>query len=62
MKEELSVSGSDEEVDDHPEVDSDDDLSDGDKHTHEEVIISRSKFFTKSDEVSARLKKTRPHL
>ncbi|KAL2932123.1 P-loop NTPase domain-containing protein LPA1-like protein 1 [Bienertia sinuspersici] len=39
VKEELSVSGSDEEVDDHPEIDSDEDLSDGDKHTREEVFI-----------------------
>lgn len=38
LKEELSVHGSDEEVDDPPEVDSDDDLSDdGDNHDHEEV-------------------------
>lgn len=43
VKEEHSVSGSDEEVDDPPEVDSDEDLSDGGKHTHEEV--SRTKAF-----------------
>lgn len=39
VKEELSVSGSDEEVDDPFEADSDEDLSDYDKHTHEEVFI-----------------------
>jgi hypothetical protein len=34
------VNGSDEEVDDPPEVDSDEDLSDDDdKHDHEEVCI-----------------------
>jgi len=37
LKEELSVSVSDEEGDDPPEADSDDDISD--QHTHEEVII-----------------------
>lgn len=31
------MSGSDGEVDDPPEMESDEDLSDGDKHTHEEV-------------------------
>lgn len=35
--EELSVHGSDEEVDEPPEVDSDEDLSDGEKQLHEEV-------------------------
>ena len=40
LKEELSVHGSDEEVDDPPEVGSDDDLSDdGDKEVDEEVWI-----------------------
>jgi hypothetical protein len=35
------VNGSDEEVDDPPEVDSDEDLSDDDdKHDHEEVCVS----------------------
>ena len=40
LKEEQSVFGSDEEVDDPPEVDSDEDLSDdGNKQIHEEVRI-----------------------
>jgi hypothetical protein len=35
------VNGSDEEVEDPPEVDSDEDLSDDDdKHDHEEVCVS----------------------
>lgn len=50
LKEELSVSGSDEEVDDPPEVDSDEDLSDGDQHTHEEMEGSVDEESTKSDE------------
>lgn len=38
LKEENSVYGSDEEVDDQPEVDTDEDFSDdGDKEVHEEV-------------------------
>ena len=38
LKEELSVDGSDEEVDDQPEAGSDEDFSDdGDKHLAEEV-------------------------
>ncbi|XVE79799.1 hypothetical protein DITRI_Ditri14bG0084900 [Diplodiscus trichospermus] len=49
-KEENSVYGSDEEVDDPPEVDSDDDFSDGDdKQVHEEVG-SVDEGSTKSDE------------
>ncbi|XP_021660950.2 P-loop NTPase domain-containing protein LPA1 homolog 1 isoform X2 [Hevea brasiliensis] len=50
LKEEHSVHGSDEEVDDPPEVDSDEDYSDdGDKHVHEE-IGSVDEESTKSDE------------
>ncbi|XP_022732006.1 P-loop NTPase domain-containing protein LPA1 homolog 1-like isoform X2 [Durio zibethinus] len=50
LKEENSVHGSDEEVDDPPEVDSDEDLSDdGDKQVHEEVG-SVDEGSTKSDE------------
>lgn len=50
LKEELSVSGSDGEVDDPPEMESDEDLSDGDKHTHEEIEGSVDEESTKSDE------------
>ncbi|XP_021766459.1 P-loop NTPase domain-containing protein LPA1 homolog 2-like [Chenopodium quinoa] len=50
LKEELSVSGSDEEVDDPPEMDSDEDLSDGEKHTQEEMEGSVDEGSTKSDE------------
>lgn len=50
LKEEQSVHGSDEEVDDPPEVDSDEDFSDeGDEHIHEE-IGSVDEESTKSDE------------
>ncbi|GAV62630.1 AAA_17 domain-containing protein [Cephalotus follicularis] len=50
LKEEHSVHGSDEEVDDPPEVDSDEDISyDGDKNVHEE-IGSVDEESTKSDE------------
>ncbi|KAG8644634.1 hypothetical protein MANES_11G149400v8 [Manihot esculenta] len=50
LKEEQSVHGSDEEVDDPPEVDSDEDYSDdGDEHVHEE-IGSVDEESTKSDE------------
>ncbi|KAF5744735.1 hypothetical protein HS088_TW07G00314 [Tripterygium wilfordii] len=50
LMEELSVHGSDEEVDDPPEADSDDDLSDDhDKHVHDEVG-SVDEESTKSDE------------
>ncbi|KAF2292169.1 hypothetical protein GH714_014748 [Hevea brasiliensis] len=50
LKEEHSVHGSDEEVDDPPEVDSDEDYSDdGDKHVQEE-IGSVDEESTKSDE------------
>ncbi|KAL2328576.1 hypothetical protein Fmac_022003 [Flemingia macrophylla] len=50
LKEDFSVHGSDEEIDDQPEVGSDEDLSDdGDKHVHEEVG-SVDEESTKSDE------------
>ncbi|XP_052187642.1 P-loop NTPase domain-containing protein LPA1 homolog 2-like isoform X2 [Diospyros lotus] len=50
-KEELSVHGSDEEVDDPPEGDSDEDLSDdGKKRIHEELEGSVDEESTKSDE------------
>ncbi|TKY48558.1 P-loop NTPase domain-containing protein LPA1-like 1 [Spatholobus suberectus] len=50
LKEEHSVQGSDEEIDDQVEVGSDDDFSDdGDKHIHEEVG-SVDEESTKSDE------------
>ncbi|KHG09222.1 hypothetical protein F383_15788 [Gossypium arboreum] len=50
LKEENSVYGSDEEVDDQPEVDTDEDFSDdGDKEVHEEVG-SVDEGSTKSDE------------
>ena len=42
LKEESSVHGSDEEADVSPEVDSDEDLSDGGKNIHEEVSRMRS--------------------
>ncbi|GAB4850723.1 hypothetical protein Ancab_030023 [Ancistrocladus abbreviatus] len=51
LKEEQSVSGSDEEIDEPPQVDSDEDLSDdGDNHTHEEMEGSVDEGSTKSDE------------
>ncbi|XP_057473014.1 P-loop NTPase domain-containing protein LPA1 homolog 2 isoform X1 [Actinidia eriantha] len=51
LKEEQSVHGSDEEVDDPPEVDSDEDLSDdGRKQLHEEMEGSVDEESTKSDE------------
>ena len=37
LKDDISVSGSDEEVDDLPEMDSDEELSGGDNYTPEEV-------------------------
>ncbi|XP_020214522.1 P-loop NTPase domain-containing protein LPA1 homolog 1 [Cajanus cajan] len=50
LKEDFSVHGSDEEIDDQPEVGSDEDFSDdGDKHAHEEVG-SVDEESTKSDE------------
>ncbi|KAM7259045.1 hypothetical protein ACFE04_014786 [Oxalis oulophora] len=51
LKEDQSVHGSDEEVDDQPELDSDEDLSDddGDKHAHDE-IGSVDEESTKTDE------------
>lgn len=39
LKEEESVYGSDEEVDESPEAGSDEDLSDGEKEIHEEVWV-----------------------
>ncbi|GMH10930.1 hypothetical protein Nepgr_012771 [Nepenthes gracilis] len=51
LKEKQSVSGSDEEVDDPPGIDSDEDLSDvGNNHTHEEMEGSVDEESTKSDE------------
>ncbi|XP_024984425.1 P-loop NTPase domain-containing protein LPA1 homolog 2-like isoform X5 [Cynara cardunculus var. scolymus] len=51
LKEELSVSGSDGEVDDARELDSDEDLSDNAKeHMHEEMEGSVDEESTKSDE------------
>ncbi|KAI3696943.1 hypothetical protein L6452_29594 [Arctium lappa] len=51
LKEELSVNGSDEEVDDARELDSDEDLSDDAKeHMHEEMEGSVDEESTKSDE------------
>lgn len=51
LKEELSVSGSDEEADNPPEADSDDDFSDeGDKQMQEEMEGSVDEESTKSDE------------
>ncbi|XP_047970886.1 P-loop NTPase domain-containing protein LPA1 homolog 1-like [Salvia hispanica] len=50
LMEELSVHGSDEEVDEPPEVDSDEDLSDGEKQLHEELEGSVDEGSTKSDE------------
>ncbi|XP_061364754.1 P-loop NTPase domain-containing protein LPA1 homolog 1-like isoform X2 [Gastrolobium bilobum] len=50
LKEDFSVHGSDEEIDDHPEVGSDEDFSDdNDKHVHDEVG-SVDEESTKSDE------------
>ncbi|PKU66710.1 P-loop NTPase domain-containing protein LPA1 [Dendrobium catenatum] len=48
-KEELSVSGS-EEADDHPDIDSDEDLSDVAKEIHDEMEGSVDEHSTKSDE------------
>ncbi|KAL2507061.1 P-loop NTPase domain-containing protein LPA1-like protein 2 [Forsythia ovata] len=50
LKEELSVHGSDEEVDEPPEIDSDEDLSDGQKKIEEELEGSVDEESTKSDE------------
>ncbi|GAB4842901.1 hypothetical protein Ancab_012879 [Ancistrocladus abbreviatus] len=51
LKEEQSVSGSDEDVDDPPEVDSDEDFADvGGNDTHEEMEGSVDEGSTKSDE------------
>ncbi|XP_041994810.1 P-loop NTPase domain-containing protein LPA1 homolog 2-like [Salvia splendens] len=50
LKEESSVHGSDEEADVSPEVDSDEDLSDGGKNLHEELEGSVDEQSTKSDE------------
>ncbi|KAK3041010.1 hypothetical protein RJ639_026722, partial [Escallonia herrerae] len=51
LKEEQSVHGSDEELDDSPEADSDEDLSDdGRKQMHEEMEGSVDEESTKSDE------------
>ncbi|KAK9664067.1 hypothetical protein RND81_14G017500 [Saponaria officinalis] len=50
LKDGHSVSVSDEEVDDPPEGDSDEDLSDADKRTHEEIEGSVDEQSTKSDE------------
>ncbi|KAK9289452.1 hypothetical protein L1049_007607 [Liquidambar formosana] len=51
LKEELSVSGSDEEAENLPNMDSDGDLSDvGDKEIHEEMEGSVDEESTKSDE------------
>ncbi|KAL0918315.1 hypothetical protein M5K25_010317 [Dendrobium thyrsiflorum] len=49
LKEELSVSGS-EEADDHPDIDSDEDLSDVAKEIHDEMEGSVDEHSTKSDE------------
>ncbi|KAG8371298.1 hypothetical protein BUALT_Bualt13G0073200 [Buddleja alternifolia] len=50
LMEEQSVHGSDEEIDDPPEVDSDEDLSDGQKELQEELEGSVDEESTKSDE------------
>ncbi|KAI3450600.1 hypothetical protein Pfo_007265 [Paulownia fortunei] len=50
LKEESSVHGSDEEADESPEVDSDEDLNDGQKHLQEELEGSVDEESTKSDE------------
>ncbi|XP_026403187.1 P-loop NTPase domain-containing protein LPA1 homolog 1-like [Papaver somniferum] len=50
LKEELSVSGSEEEADDPPEADSDEDLSDTDDKNHEDIEGSVDEESTKSDE------------
>ncbi|XP_057781823.1 P-loop NTPase domain-containing protein LPA1 homolog 2-like [Salvia miltiorrhiza] len=50
LMEELSVHGSDEEVDEPLEVDSDEDLSDGEKQLQEELEGSVDEESTKSDE------------
>ncbi|CAI9761525.1 unnamed protein product [Fraxinus pennsylvanica] len=50
LKEELSFHGSDEEVDEPPEIDSDEDLSDGQKQNEDELEGSVDEESTKSDE------------
>ncbi|XP_027102420.1 P-loop NTPase domain-containing protein LPA1 homolog 2-like isoform X2 [Coffea arabica] len=50
LKEEESVHGSDEEVDESPEAGSDEDLSDGEKVNHEEMEGSVDEGSTKTDE------------
>ncbi|XP_050212465.1 P-loop NTPase domain-containing protein LPA1 homolog 1-like isoform X2 [Mercurialis annua] len=50
LKEEQSVHGSDEEVDDPPEVDSDEDFSDDEDHHVDEEVGSVDEESTKSDE------------
>lgn len=50
LKEEESVHGSDEEVEDSPEAGSDEDLSDGEKVNHEEMEGSVDEGSTKTDE------------
>ncbi|XP_022887841.1 P-loop NTPase domain-containing protein LPA1 homolog 2-like [Olea europaea var. sylvestris] len=50
LKEELSVHGSDEEVDEPSEMDSDEDLSDGQKQNEDELEGSVDEESTKSDE------------
>ncbi|KAL3530534.1 hypothetical protein ACH5RR_009856 [Cinchona calisaya] len=50
LKEEESVHGSDEEVDEPPEADSDEETSDGEKEIHEEMEGSVDEGSTKSDE------------
>ncbi|CAA2953637.1 P-loop NTPase domain-containing LPA1 homolog 2-like [Olea europaea subsp. europaea] len=50
LKEENSVHGSDEDVDEPPEIDSDEDLSDGRKQNQEELEGSVDEESTKSDE------------
>ncbi|KAL6506412.1 hypothetical protein OROGR_024593 [Orobanche gracilis] len=50
LKEELSVHGSDEEGDELPDVDSDEDLNNGEKNLQEELEGSVDEEFTKSDE------------
>ncbi|KAL2471024.1 P-loop NTPase domain-containing protein LPA11 [Abeliophyllum distichum] len=50
LKEENSVHGSDEDVDEPPEIDSDEDLSDGRKQIQEELEGSVDEESTKSDE------------
>ncbi|KAL6566817.1 hypothetical protein OROMI_015221 [Orobanche minor] len=50
LKEELSVHGSDEEGNESPDVDSDEDLNDGEKNLQEELEGSVDEESTKSDE------------